>query len=187
MIEHIRNSLQEAQRALEAFLANEQTLSNIQKAAELLDVSAGDILICSTGLIGTGDETFRAKVLTGTEQAIAASEAVFGKGDLGALDEQTLAAVIGELPSATVGAEDRALIDLLVATGLSTTRSDNASTASGGSSRSGPWTTSIAKPCTADQAGTSACRRRSGGRLPSTTIWSRASDSSWYGVRPLSP
>ena len=36
MIEHIRNSLQEAQRALEAFLANEQTLSNIQKAAELL-------------------------------------------------------------------------------------------------------------------------------------------------------
>ena len=59
-----------------------------------------------------------------TEQAIAASEAVFGKGDLGALDEQTLAAVIGELPSATVGAEDRALIDLLVATGLSTTRSE---------------------------------------------------------------
>ncbi|WP_404472669.1 bifunctional glutamate N-acetyltransferase/amino-acid acetyltransferase ArgJ [Microbacterium aerolatum] len=42
-----------------------------EKAAELLDVSAGDILICSTGLIGTGDETFRAKVLTGTEQAIA--------------------------------------------------------------------------------------------------------------------
>ncbi len=36
MIEHIRNSLQEAQRALEAFLANEQTLGNIQKAAELL-------------------------------------------------------------------------------------------------------------------------------------------------------
>ena len=59
-----------------------------------------------------------------TEQAIAASDAVFGKGDLGALDEQTLAAVIGELPSATVGAEDRALIDLLVATGLSTTRSE---------------------------------------------------------------
>ena len=36
MIEHIRNSLQEAQRALEAFLDNEQTLANIQRAAELL-------------------------------------------------------------------------------------------------------------------------------------------------------
>ncbi|WP_144794248.1 tyrosine--tRNA ligase [Kocuria palustris] len=59
-----------------------------------------------------------------TEQAIAASEAVFGKGDLSALDRQTLAAVIGELPSAAVGAEDRSIIDLLVATGLSTTRSE---------------------------------------------------------------
>ena len=47
------------------------THQTAEKAAELLDVSAGDILICSTGLIGTGDETFRAKVLTGTEQAIA--------------------------------------------------------------------------------------------------------------------
>ncbi|WP_404435537.1 bifunctional glutamate N-acetyltransferase/amino-acid acetyltransferase ArgJ [Microbacterium aerolatum] len=46
------------------------THQTAEKAAELLDVSAGDILICSTGLIGTGDETFRAKVLTGTEQAI---------------------------------------------------------------------------------------------------------------------
>jgi glutamate N-acetyltransferase/amino-acid N-acetyltransferase len=34
-------------------------------------VSAGDILVCSTGLIGTGDEVFRAKVLAGTEQGIA--------------------------------------------------------------------------------------------------------------------
>ncbi|GEK87356.1 bifunctional glutamate N-acetyltransferase/amino-acid acetyltransferase ArgJ [Microbacterium aerolatum] len=51
------------------------THQTAEKAAELLDVSAGDILICSTGLIGTGDETFRAKVLTGTEQAIAALSA----------------------------------------------------------------------------------------------------------------
>jgi len=47
------------------------THQTAEKAAELLDVSAGDILVCSTGLIGTGDEEFREKVLTGTEQAIA--------------------------------------------------------------------------------------------------------------------
>lgn len=47
------------------------THQTAEKAAELLDVSAGDILVCSTGLIGTGDEAFRAKVLGGTEQAIA--------------------------------------------------------------------------------------------------------------------
>jgi len=52
MIEHIRNSLQEAQRALEAFLANEQTLSNIQKAAELLVESfenKGKAFSCGNG------------------------------------------------------------------------------------------------------------------------------------------
>ena len=32
------------------------THQTAEKAAELLGVSAGDILICSTGLIGTGDE-----------------------------------------------------------------------------------------------------------------------------------
>jgi len=47
------------------------THQTAEKAAELLDVSAGDILVCSTGLIGTGDEVFRAKVLAGTEQGIA--------------------------------------------------------------------------------------------------------------------
>jgi len=47
------------------------THQTAEKAAELLDVSAGDILVCSTGLIGTGDEAFRAKVLAGTEQGIA--------------------------------------------------------------------------------------------------------------------
>lgn len=41
-----------------------------EKAAELLDVSAGDVLVCSTGLIGTGDEVFRTKVLAGTEAAV---------------------------------------------------------------------------------------------------------------------
>lgn len=47
------------------------THQTAEKAAELLDVSAGDILVCSTGLIGTGDEAFRAKVIDGTEKAIA--------------------------------------------------------------------------------------------------------------------
>jgi len=47
------------------------THQTAEKAAELLGVSAGDILICSTGLIGTGDEVFRAKVIEGAERAIA--------------------------------------------------------------------------------------------------------------------
>ncbi len=47
------------------------THQTAEKAAELLGVSAGDVLVCSTGLIGTGDEIFRAKVLAGTEQAVA--------------------------------------------------------------------------------------------------------------------
>ena len=42
-----------------------------EKAAGLLGVGAVDIQVCSTGLIGTGDEVFRGKVLAGTEQAIA--------------------------------------------------------------------------------------------------------------------
>ncbi len=47
------------------------THQTAEKAAELLGASAGDILVCSTGLIGTGDEVFRGKVLAGTAQAIA--------------------------------------------------------------------------------------------------------------------
>ncbi len=47
------------------------THQTAEKAAELLGVSAGDVLVCSTGLIGTGDEVFRQKVLEGTERAIA--------------------------------------------------------------------------------------------------------------------
>ncbi|WP_460797694.1 bifunctional glutamate N-acetyltransferase/amino-acid acetyltransferase ArgJ [Microbacterium sp. GXF0217] len=47
------------------------THQTAEKVAELLDISAGDVLVCSTGLIGTGDEVFRTKVLAGTTQAIA--------------------------------------------------------------------------------------------------------------------
>jgi glutamate N-acetyltransferase/amino-acid N-acetyltransferase len=42
-------------------------------------VGAGDVLVCSTGLIGTGDETFRAKVLQGTSEGIAALSADGGE------------------------------------------------------------------------------------------------------------
>ena len=47
------------------------THQTAERAAELLGVGAGDVLVCSTGLIGTGDEVFRARVLDGTEQGIA--------------------------------------------------------------------------------------------------------------------
>ena len=45
------------------------THQTAEKAAEL-GISAGDVLVCSTGLIGTGDAVFREKVLAGTAQAI---------------------------------------------------------------------------------------------------------------------
>lgn len=47
------------------------THQTAEKAAELLGVSAGDVLVCSTGLIGAGDETFRARVLAGVEAGVA--------------------------------------------------------------------------------------------------------------------
>ena len=43
-----------------------------EKAAELLGISAGDVVVCSTGLIGTGDETFRRHVLDGVEAGVRA-------------------------------------------------------------------------------------------------------------------
>ncbi|GAA4187748.1 bifunctional glutamate N-acetyltransferase/amino-acid acetyltransferase ArgJ [Microbacterium oryzae] len=47
------------------------THQTAERAAELLGVGAVGIQVCSTGLIGTGDEVFRGKVLDGTEKAIA--------------------------------------------------------------------------------------------------------------------
>jgi tyrosyl-tRNA synthetase len=58
-----------------------------------------------------------------TEKVIAASAALFGNGDLSVLDEPTLAAATAELPSATVGADGLGIIDLLVASGLSDSKS----------------------------------------------------------------
>ncbi|WP_119698025.1 bifunctional glutamate N-acetyltransferase/amino-acid acetyltransferase ArgJ [Microbacterium halotolerans] len=46
------------------------THQTAERAAELLGVGAAGIQVCSTGLIGTGDETFRTRVLSGTADAI---------------------------------------------------------------------------------------------------------------------
>ena len=41
-----------------------------ERVAERLELSAGDVVVCSTGLIGVGGEDFREKVLAGTDAAI---------------------------------------------------------------------------------------------------------------------
>ncbi len=51
------------------------------------------------------------------DAAIAASQALFGQGDLAVLDAETLAAVIAELPTAELGESDT-VVHALVATGL---------------------------------------------------------------------
>ena len=58
-----------------------------------------------------------------TEAAIAASAALFGNGDLAAVEEDTLAAALRELPTAT-GAEDLSVVEALVSTGLAKSASD---------------------------------------------------------------
>lgn len=58
-----------------------------------------------------------------TEQVIAASGALFGRGELSALDAGTLDAALGEVPLAEIGLADRTtIVDLLVATGLCESR-----------------------------------------------------------------
>ena len=53
-----------------------------------------------------------------TQAAIAASEAIFGNGDLGALDDLTLEAALRELPN-TTSPKTTTIVQLLVDTGLS--------------------------------------------------------------------
>ena len=48
------------------------THQTAELTAELLGLSAGDVIVCSTGLIGTGDEVFRSKVLDGVRAAVPA-------------------------------------------------------------------------------------------------------------------
>lgn len=41
-----------------------------ETVAEALDIGAGDVVVCSTGLIGVGDQTFRDKVIAGSQSAV---------------------------------------------------------------------------------------------------------------------
>jgi tyrosyl-tRNA synthetase len=58
-----------------------------------------------------------------TEKVIAASAALFGNGDLSALDRPTLEAATSELPSARIQVDGLGIVDLLVASGLSESKS----------------------------------------------------------------
>ena len=53
-----------------------------------------------------------------TDKVVAASQALFGRGDLAELDEATLEAAVAELPHADVAAGEIAIVDLLTASGL---------------------------------------------------------------------
>ena len=57
-----------------------------------------------------------------TGQAVAASAALFGRGELGELDATTLAAAAAELPQAEVGSPVPTISDLLVQSGLAESR-----------------------------------------------------------------
>ena len=58
-----------------------------------------------------------------TAQVVAASAALFGRGDLHTLDGTTVDAALAEVPAATVRIADRpTIVDLLVATGLAESR-----------------------------------------------------------------
>jgi tyrosyl-tRNA synthetase len=65
-------------------------------------------------------------------RAIEASRAVFGGGDLAAVDERTLEAAFAELPRAAVSGQLPPVLDLLVASGLASSRSDARRTLSEG-------------------------------------------------------
>ncbi|MHB1065140.1 MAG: tyrosine--tRNA ligase [Georgenia sp.] len=58
-----------------------------------------------------------------TERVRRASQALFGRDDLRALDEQTLSAAVAELPRAAAVVDESTVVDLLVATGLEKGRS----------------------------------------------------------------
>ena len=59
-----------------------------------------------------------------TEKVIAASAAVFGNGDLADIDLPTLQAVIAELPTATIAADEMGILNVLQVSGLSKTQSE---------------------------------------------------------------
>jgi tyrosyl-tRNA synthetase len=59
-----------------------------------------------------------------SRRAVAASQAIFGHGELRALDDATLRSVAQAVPHAEVNGELPAITDLLVATGLASSRSE---------------------------------------------------------------
>ncbi|WP_237205567.1 tyrosine--tRNA ligase [Rothia nasimurium] len=59
-----------------------------------------------------------------TEKVIAASEALFGKGDFAALDEATLKAATAELPHAVLTRDQLDIVTVLTETGLSASKSE---------------------------------------------------------------
>ncbi|MGV3016487.1 tyrosine--tRNA ligase [Rothia sp. 88186D007BW] len=59
-----------------------------------------------------------------TEKVIAASEALFGKGDFASLDEATLKAATAELPHAVLFADQLDMVTVLTETGLSASKSE---------------------------------------------------------------
>ncbi|GAB3978642.1 tyrosine--tRNA ligase [Actinoallomurus acanthiterrae] len=59
-----------------------------------------------------------------TQRVIAASRALFGQGDLGELDERTLASALAEVPSTTASGPMPPVVDLLAATGLVGSKSE---------------------------------------------------------------
>lgn len=59
-----------------------------------------------------------------TEKVIAASEALFGKGDFAALDEATLVAATAELPRAVLSRDSLDMVTILTETGLSASKSE---------------------------------------------------------------
>lgn len=59
-----------------------------------------------------------------TEKVIAASEALFGKGDFTALDEATLKAATAELPHAVLTRDQLDMVTVLTETGLSASKSE---------------------------------------------------------------
>ncbi|MCC9175871.1 tyrosine--tRNA ligase [Arthrobacter sp. zg-Y179] len=67
-----------------------------------------------------------------TDKAIAASAALFGQGELAELDEATLKAATEQLPAAVVSPDSLGIIDLLVASKLSKTKSEARRTVSEG-------------------------------------------------------
>lgn len=59
-----------------------------------------------------------------TEKVLAASEALFGKGDFATLDEATLKAATEELPHAVLSADQLDMVTVLTETGLSASKSE---------------------------------------------------------------